>query len=171
MPRVFIVDKATDLQSLATSLARNARTFEATVQRLTSLNPQIAEARKVAAGTVLLLPDAPELKPGLGEAAGTAPRALADVASRVRAGLRAMDARSRELSQQRSADHATLREALKAAPAKRLVESDPVLAQRLAAAEAAFKAEQKRAVDQEAQLAQMAKVVDGELARLQKLFG
>ena len=168
--RVFIMDKAMDLQSLAASLARNARTAEATLERVKALNPQIADAQGLAAGTVLILPDSPELKPGLGAPAGAATHTLSDLANQVRAGLRDMEARNRQMLEQRAMDHAAVREALKAAPARRLVDSDPVLKERLASAEAAFKTEQKRAAEMDAQFAEIARLAEAELAKLQRLF-
>ena len=167
--RIFITDKAMDLSSLATTLGRGGRLTAAALERVKALNPQLGESRKIAAGTAVILPDLPELKPDLGEAAG-AP-SIAEVSAHVNAGLRHVTDRISERAAQLADDHRAVREALKTAAAKRLVESDPVLRKQLAAADAELKAEQKRVADAQAQLAAAAKLAEAELARLQKLLG
>ena len=63
-------------------------------------------------------------------------RLITDISDRVRAGLEDMASRARQLAERQAADQAAVREALKAAPAKRLIESDPMLKERLAAVDA-----------------------------------
>jgi len=167
--RILITEKAMDLPALAASLTRNARTAEAALERVKALNPQIADAQGLAAGTVLILPDAAELKPGAGEPAGA--ESLADLGALMRAGLRDLDARASRLDERLAADHAAVRDALKSATAKRLVEGDPLLQKQLAAAEAQFKADQKRAAEMRAQMAEAAKLAEAEFAKRQNLLG
>ena len=167
--RILITEKSMDLPALAASLARNARTANAALERVKALNPQIADAQTLAAGTVLILPDAPELNPGAGEPAGV--ESLADLGSRLRAGLRDLSARARQVDEQRAADHAAVRDAVKSAAAKRLIEGDPQLQQQLAAAEAQFKADQKLAAGMGAKMAAAAKLAEAEFAKLQNLLG
>lgn len=167
--RILVTEKAMDLPALAASLARNARTANAALERVKALNPQIADAQTLAAGTVLILPDAPELKSGAGEAAGG--KSLSDLGARLHAGLRDLDARVGRVGEQRAADHAAVRDALKSATAKRLIEGDPQLQKQLAAAESQFKADQKRATEVGAQMAEAAKLAEAEFAKLQLLLG
>lgn len=167
--RILITKRAMDLPTLAASLARNARTAEAVLERVKMLNPQIAAAQELAAGTVLILPDTRELKAGAGEPAGA--ESLADLGARLRAGLRDLDARARRVDEQRASDHAAVRDALRPATAKRLIEGDPQLQKQLAAAEAQFKADQKRAAEMSAQMAEAAKLAEAEFAKLQNLLG
>lgn len=167
--RILITEKAMDLPALAASLARNARTAEAALERVKTLNPQIADTRKLAAGTVLLLPDAPELKAGAGEPAGA--ESLADLGARLRAGLRDLGGRASRLDERLAADHAAVRAALKSATAKRLIEGDPQLQKQLVAAEAQFKADKERAAEMRAQMAEAAKLAEAEFAKWQVLLG
>lgn len=166
---IFITDKPMDLSALVRSLVRNSRSAEATLERIKKLNPHIADAQELAAGTVVILPDSPDLKPGVGKPAGVQTQTLPDFADSLRAGLRDLEVRHRTLAAQRTADHAAVHDALKATPAQRLVDSDPVLKERLAAAETAFKTEQKRIAEVEAQLVDAAELAEAELAKMLKL--
>ncbi len=167
--RIFITDKDTDLASLTASLARSGRKSEAMLERLKALNPQLASAKKLAAGTPLILPDSQDLKPGIGEAVGAPP--LAEINARLREGIRDVDARFAERAQRLAADHAAVRDALKVATARRLIDSDPVLKEQLAAYEAGFKAQQTRLADAQEHMAAAAKLAEAELAKLQRLLG
>ena len=167
--RIFITDKAMDLSSLATALGRGGRMSAAALERVKALNPQLGESRKIAAGTALILPDISELKPDAGEAAG-AP-SIAEMSAHVNAGLRHVTDRIAERAAQLSADHTAVRDALKTAAAKRLIDSDPVLRKQLAAAEAELKAEQKLVAEAQARLADAGKLAQAELAKLHKLLG
>lgn len=167
--RIFITDKAMDLSSLATTLGRGGRMTAAALDRVKVLNPQLAEARQIAAGTAVILPDMPEIKPDVGEAAGA--HSIAEVSAHVTAGLRHASDRITERAAQLADDHRAVRDALKTAAAKRLVQSDPVLRKQLDAADAELKAEQKRVADAQAHLAAAEKLAQAELAKLQKLLG
>jgi hypothetical protein len=167
--RTAIIDQPTTLLAFTKSIVRAARSVEATLERLKTLNPHLADTQKLAAGTVLVIPDSPDVKPGVGEPVGVQTHSLTDFAAGLRTGLRDLAARHKQFAGERAAENAALRDALKAAPAKRLVESDPILKERLAAAETAFKVEQKRIAEVEAQLADTAKQVEAELAKMQKL--
>jgi hypothetical protein len=167
--RILVTEKAMDLPALAASLARNARGAHAALERVKALNPQIADAQRLAAGTVLILPDAPELKPGAGQAAGG--EVFSDLGDRLLAGLRDLEARHGRVVEQRAADHAAVRDALKSATAKRLIEGDPQLKEQLAAAEAQFKADQKQATEMGAQMAAAAKLAEAEFEKLQNMLG
>jgi hypothetical protein len=70
-----------------------------------------------------------------------------------------------------AADQRAVRDALKAAVAKRLVEGDPQLKKQLATAQARFEAEQKSVAKTRERLKEAAKTVEAEFARLQKLLG
>jgi hypothetical protein len=169
MPIFIITDKATDLATLVGSLARNKHAAGAILERVKALNPQIADAQRLGAGTVLILPESADLKPGAGEPAGG--EALAALGTLLHTGLRDVDGRLTRASEALAAEHAAVRDALKAAAARRLVESDPQLKEQLAAAEARFKADQKRAAETREQLDKVKKVAPAELETLQKMFG
>ena len=166
--RILIIEEPIGPADLAANLARNARTVEATLERVKALNPQIADAKKLPAGTVLILPESSDLKPDAGEPAGAS--AVAELGARLRAGLRDVASRTSGHSERLTADHAALRNALKTKAAKRLVESDPQLKEQLGAAEARFKAEQKRAAESRAQHEEAQKSAMATLDRLQQLL-
>jgi hypothetical protein len=167
--RIFITDKAMDISSLATTLGRGGRMSAATLERVKALNPQLGEARKIAAGTAVILPDLPELKPDAGEAAGAS--SIAEVSAHAKSGFRLATERITERAAQLAADQAAVKDVLKTAAAKRLLESDPVLRKQLAAAEAELKAEQKRVAEAQAQLAAADALAQTEFAKLLKLLG
>jgi hypothetical protein len=166
--RIFITDKATDLATLVASLVRNTRATGATLERVKALNPQIADTQKLGANTVLILPESAELKPGAGEPAGG--ESLAALRARLHTGLRDVDSRTTRRSEALAAEHAAVRDALKAAAARHLVESDPQLKKQLAAAEARFKADQKRTAETQEQLDEVQKFALAEFEKLQKML-
>ena len=167
--RIFITKTDTDLAALSSTLLRKPADAGATLDRVRALNPQVEDFQKLAAGTVLILPDTPEIKAG----AGTAPGAdnLSDLASDLGSGLKAVNSRFASRVDDIKADRAAVTTALKTAAVKRLVDGDPALSKQLTAADAEFKREQKRVAESEAQLAQVQKVALAEFARLQKLLG
>jgi hypothetical protein len=163
----LILDKETDLEALASSLARTPRAAAAVRERLVALNPQLADAKRIPKGGVLILPAGNDIKAGAGTKISGAN--LAEFAETFGAGTRAAASRAAERLESLTAERTAVRDALKPAAAKRLVESDPQLQKQLAAAEAQFKAEQKRAGDSRAKLAAAIKAAQAELARVQRI--
>jgi tail protein X len=166
--RIFITDKESDLPAIAAGLARSARATDATLERVLALNPQIADTARVPAGSVLVLPDA-DVRAGAGAVVGGS--TLGELGETVGAGLRAATTRVTERLEALTRDHAAVRDALKTAAAKRVIEGDPLLAQRLEASEARFKADQKEATESKARFSEIQKAALGEFARLEKLLG
>ena len=167
--RIFIMEKETDLEALASSLARTPRAAAAVRERVLALNPHLADAKRIPKGGVLILPDSPELKAGVGTSVGGVN--AAEIAERFSTGARDQLSRAAARLETLAADRATVRDALKSAAAKRLVASDPLLQKRLATADLEFKAGQKRANENQARIAEFTKLAQAELARLQKLIG
>jgi len=167
--RIFITKTDTDLAALSTTLLRKPAEGGVTLDRVRALNPQVEDFQKLAAGTVLILPDTPGIKAG----AGTAPGAdnLSDLASDLGSGLKAVNTRFASRIDDIKAERAAVTTVLKTAAVKRLVDSDPALSKQLAAADAEFKREQKRVAESETQLAEVQKTALTEFARLQKLLG
>ena len=118
---------------------------------------------------MLILPDGPEIKTGVGTSVGGVN--LGEFADRFGADTRAQVSRAADRLESLTAERAAVRDALKTAAAKRLVESDPLLKKQLAAADAEFKATQKRATEARAEIAEVNKAAQAEFARVQKLFG
>lgn len=167
MPNFFITDQETDLGRLAASVARTPRAADAVRARLEALNPQFSG--RVPKGGVVVLPDGPDIKSGAGSPVRRVN--LDELADRFKAGIRDSAKLAGGRLESLTVERTAARDALKTAVAKRLVESDPQLQKRLAAAEAHFKAEQKRAAEAAAQLADDAKLVQAELAKLHELVG
>jgi hypothetical protein len=167
--RILITDEATDLSKLAANVSRSARPARATLERISALNPQLADLSRIAAGTAVILPESADLKPGAGSPVGA--ELIADLGERLHAGLREMARRGTRHGEQLAADHGAVRDALKTAAAKRLIDGDPVLKKQLAAAESHFKAQQKRAEQSREQVAEATKLAEAEFAKLPKLLG
>jgi hypothetical protein len=119
-------------------------------------------------GTVLFLPEIPELKISAGAPVGA--ESLEALGSRLQSGLRDVENRAKRGFDALVADRGAVRDALRAAAAKRIVEADPELKKQLAAAEAHFAAEQKRVVEAREQLTEAAKTLEAEFARLRDLL-
>jgi hypothetical protein len=167
--RIFITKTDTDLQALGASLSRKPSAAAATLERVVALNPQLANADRLVAGTVLLLPDSAELKAGVGTAIGS--DNFADLVSDVTKGMKAASGRVTSRFETVAADHAAVKDALKTAAAKKLVEGDPLLKQKLATAEAKFKVEQKRATEAKSAFEETQKHALAEFEKLAKLLG
>lgn len=167
--RTLIMKADTDLKSLGDTLLKSPSAASATLERIKALNPHVADFQRLAAGTVLILPDSADLKPGAGSAVGT--QGFGDLTQVASSGLRALKARATNLFDTFASDHAAVKDSLKAAAAKRLVESDPLLVQRLKAADAQFKIDQKAAKEKKAQLDEMQKAAEAGFERLLKLLG
>ena len=167
--RIFVTEKETDLETLASSLARSSRAAAAVRERVLALNPQFGDATRIPKGGVLILPDGPDIKAGAGTIVGGVN--LGEIADRFGAGARAQVSRAADHLESLTVDRAAVRDVLKSAAAKRLVESDPLLQKQLAAADAEFKAQQKRATEARTEIAELTKAAQAEFARVQKLFG
>jgi hypothetical protein len=164
---IYITKEETDFATLAAKVARSPRAAVAVRARLEALNPQFS--KRVPKGGVLVLPGGPDIKAGAGSTVrGTN---LDELAERFKAGTREAAKRAGTRLEQLTAERTAVRDALKTAAAKRLVESDPLLQKQLAAAEAHFKAEQKRTAEATEQLKKSAELAEAEMAKLQKLFG
>jgi hypothetical protein len=167
--RIFIAKTNTSLQELTGSLLRKPADAGGALDRVMALNPHVEDFQKLSAGTVLILPDGPELKAGAGTTVGG--EGLDDMAADLTRGIKAVGSRAGNRLDDLKADRSAVVAALKTVGAKRIVDSDPALAKRLEAAEAQFKVEQKLATETQAQLAGLQKTALAEFARLQKMLG
>jgi uncharacterized phage infection (PIP) family protein YhgE len=167
--RIFVTKTDTDLQALSQQLLRRPSAASTTLERVMALNPHVKNFERLAAGTVLILPDAPDLKAGAGVAAGS--EGLGDLLDEVSAGLQAITERVGAGFAQLETDYTAVTSALKSAASKRLVEGDPALKQQLESAVARYKEDRKRAADTGSQLKEARTQTIAELAQLQKLLG
>jgi hypothetical protein len=147
---------------------RDPAAASATPEAIKTLNAHIDFDRELPANTVVLIPDAPDLQAGTGSPVGG--RELADFMETAEAALKTIGANATSAVRQVDADHAAVAAAIKPAAAKRLVESDQGVKQRLSEADAQFKADQKRAKDSQAQIAAMLKQAPAEFDRLRKML-
>jgi uncharacterized phage infection (PIP) family protein YhgE len=155
-------------QALWRQLLRDPGAATATADLIRALNSHVNFDRDVPAGTVLLIPDAADVKAnaGIGAGSGQVDGLLADV----EAALTAIAARVTSGLKQAEAGQAAIAAALKSAPAKRLVDSDPQVNASLETAAAQAKADQKRAKEIQSQLAAIQKQAPAELERLRKML-
>jgi hypothetical protein len=167
--RIFITKTDTDLAALSTTLLRKPADAGTALDRVRALNPHVEDFQRLAAGTVLILPDTPDIKAGAGSMLGA--DTVSDLASDVGSGLKAVNSRFANRVEDLKADRAAVIATLKIAAVKRLIESDPALAKQLESSDAEYKREQKRVAEAEVQLAEVKKTAVAELERLQKLLG
>jgi hypothetical protein len=165
---IYIAKQDIDFEVLASSIARTPRAAAAVLSSVRARNPHLADVTLIPKGTLLLLPEGPNIKPDAGTSAGG--QDLGEFARRFRDGLRGAASRATERGEALLADHAGARDALKSAAAKRLIEGDVQLRKRLEAAEASFKAEQKQAAKSRAQILEAATAAQAELARVESLI-
>jgi hypothetical protein len=167
--RIFITKTDTDLTALSTALLRRPADAGTALDRVRALNPHVEDFQRLAAGTVLILPDTPDIKAGAGTAIGAG--TVSDLATDLGSGLKAVNARFADRVEDLKAERAAVVATVKLASVKRLIESDPALAKQLDASDAEYKREQKRMTEADAQLAEVQKTAIAEFARLQKLLG
>lgn len=169
--RMLVIKQETDLQALSTRLlsARlSSGKAESAIESLRALNPHL-DLQKLAAGTVLLVPDTPSFK------ASASSSVAADVfdgfEQLVRSGLDAAAAKLKAGNEARAAQHADVAAVLKTSTVKRVIESDAELKQQLEAETKTFKEDQQRAAEAEQMLQDATKGARIDLAFLSKLLG
>lgn len=166
--RIFVVPKPdTDLQALSQQLLRRSGAGSATLDRLKALNPHV-DFQRLKAGTVLLVPDAADVKAGATTTVGG--EEVRDFLEEIDSGIKAVVKHVRAGVERLDADRSAITSALKGAAARRVIDSDSILLKQLAAAGTQFKTDQKRAAEAQSQLADAHKLATKELAELQKLL-
>jgi len=168
--RRFVIKEETDLKGLNAKLlrARIAKTSaRAAIDRLKALNPHV-DFTRLAAGTVLLVPDTPELKEGASASLGG--ETFEAFIKEVDTGLRISSARVKQGFERISLDRTSIAAVLRTAAVKRLVESDPVLKKQLESADARFKEDESKAQAEQKLLETTQKHAIEELTALARLF-
>lgn len=168
--RKFFIKEETNLAGLSAKLLR-ARLTEtsaaAAIDRLKALNPHV-DFTRLAAGTVLLVPDTPALKEGASTSLGG--ETFEAFVKEVDTGLTNSSARMKQSFERLSAERTTVAAVLKTAAVKRLVESDPVLKKQLESADAQFKDGEKKMFAAQKLLETTQKQALEELTGLARLF-
>lgn len=164
--RFIVIKQATDLEALRGKLLKRGAS-EATLARIQTMNPH-ADLKRLKPGSVLLLPDLPEVDDKASESVtGDAFQTLSDEITR---GLSAASKRVREATAKLDAEHDAVSAAVKTAAVKRAVTADPALKDQLAAASAEFNEDKKRAQRTEAELGELKKRASEELSALSRLL-
>lgn len=176
MRLIVIPQPVTDLRTLSASLSAQPEggraapgpLTEATLAQIRTLNPHV-DLLKMDAGTVLLLPDSPELD-------GADSRMLADeafqsFATHVNDGLQDVAQRARTSAEARNADRTDVSSLLKIAAVKRQIDSDALLKKQFDAAQDESATVQKQTQEDIRQLEKMQKDTSVELKALGKTLG
>lgn len=173
--RLIVIQQISDLQVLSARLLGNAagghagtqEVSQATLEQIKMLNPH-ADFQRLEVGTVLLLPDTPELKDAA-DSQSLAGNSIEDFAKRTREGLEAVAQRMRSGAEALAADRADVTAVLKTTAVKRLIESDPLLKKQLDEAGGEFSDAQKQAKEASRQLEIFQTGLDVEFQILRKM--
>jgi hypothetical protein len=168
---MLVTDQEKDLTALKSRLLSgrlgDARAASA-MRALEDLNPHV-DFRKLAAGTVLLVPDSPDFKRSASDSA--AGDVVNDLQQLVRSGLEAAAAKLEEGNKERAAERAELTTVLARPAVKRALEADPEIKARLGEVAKRFKEEQRQAIEAERALEAATKGAMAELASLTRMLG
>ncbi len=169
--RTILIKQNTDLKALSGMLIQqNAAAGQAqtALQALQALNPHV-DINAIRPGTVLLVPDGPSIN-----TAGTEPVAgnsADDLQQVIHTSLTAAAERLRAGNAAAAADRSAIATVLKAAPFKRIVDSDATLKQQVADATKTFKDDQKQDDADEKAVTEAIKTALSSFADLRKLLG
>jgi hypothetical protein len=138
------------------------------LQQLQELNPHL-DINNIKAGTVILIPDAPNFNATEGDPVGSS--TFDDFQQLVKTGLSDATARLRAGDAQRAADRSDVTALMKSAAFKKVLDGDADLKQQLADATKGYKDEQTQEDQDDAAVAAAAKAILAELADLAKVLG
>lgn len=168
--RIIVIKESTDLQALGTQLIGNKTGGSVTLERVKSLNPHV-DFNRLERGTVLLLPDAHELKAGNDKDIRSPARdAIDDFSQDAEAGFKVAAERVHNAAEVLNADLSALSAAVKTAAVKGLIDSDPLLKKQLEEAREAGNNEQKGVQEALRQVQALQKMVGEELAALGQML-
>lgn len=147
--RKFVIKQATNLKALSAQLlgAKPAAGQAAlALEALAALNAVDLE-KKLSAGTVLLVPDAPSFNTSASES--VAGDALDDFRQLIRSGLDAAATKLKEGNEARTAERAAVAAVLKTSVVKRIVETDTRLKQQIESVTKALEDDRQQAKEAE----------------------
>ena len=171
MARMFVVKDNANLEALrGTLLSARLSDAQATsaLADLQALNPHV-DFKKVAPGTVLLVPDAPSFKASSSDS--VVADALGGLEQVVRSQLAAAAKDQKSGAAVRAEQRSEVAAVQKAAAFRKVVDQDPELKEQLAQASRLAKDEEKEAAAAEDALESATKGALAELAALAKLLG
>ena len=158
--RLIVIEQASDWPALGAS--------QATLDQVKRLNPHVVDFQRLEAGTVLLLPDSPELKTKDSQSPGG--NAFEDFVAHTIEAFKAVAQRMSLSAEALAADRAAVNATLKIAAVKRQIESDPLLQKQLDEANNEFTDAQKKALEAASQVESMQKELGAELEALRKML-
>jgi hypothetical protein len=165
--RTILVDQRTDLQGLRRRLSGDQAIPESAIERLRQLNAHVS-LDEIPAGTVLLVPELPGLRPEGASAVGGEPfdalrqqllGSLDAVGSRVRAGYEELLAEAKEVTAVQ-----------RLAAFRRALEADPGLREQTEAAAEVREQDRANARDADRLLTELREEAAAELAALAKVL-
>ncbi|HEY4266366.1 MAG TPA: hypothetical protein VGM72_13695 [Micropepsaceae bacterium] len=169
--RTLVITKASSSQSILSRVVAGKATAaqtESALQQLQALNPHL-DINNMKAGTVILIPDAPNFNATEGDPVGSG--TFDDFQQLVRSGLSDASQRLRAGDAARAADRSDINALLKSAAFKKVLDADAALKQQLTDATKTYKDEQTQEDQDEAAVAAAAKLIIAELADLAKTLG
>lgn len=171
--RLIVIEQASDWPAVSATLLKKPASgkagaaSDATLEQVKRLNPHV-DFQRLEAGTVLLLPDSPELNVKDSQALGG--NAFEDFVAHAAEGLQAVAQRLRIGAEALAADRAAVNAVLKIAAVKRQIESDPLLQKQLDEASGEFTDAQKQAQDAASQVEAMQNEMNAELDALRQML-
>lgn len=174
--RLIVIKQASDLQTLSASLLKKPaagngdakEVSQATLDQVKMLNPHV-DFQRMEAGTVLLLPDNPELSDK--DSQSLTGNAFDDFVTDTNAGFKALAQRVRTSADTLAAERAAVNAVLKTAAVKRQIDNDPLLQKQLDEASSEFTDEQKKTQEAIRQVETMQKDMSAELDALKAMLG
>ena len=166
--RMIVIKQSTDFKSLGTLLLGPNAGSSKTLEVIKQLNPHV-DFNRITAGSVLLIPDAPDLKAG--ETVSVSGETFGAFTQQAMAGFDAAATRVSAAHSKRLTDQKEFSGLLKLAAIKRALESDPELKNQFDAASEVFKQDQVQAKVAEESLKLIKEGMGAEFAALAKLLG
>lgn len=142
----------------------------ATLERIKALNPHV-DFKRLKAGTVLILPDGPDIKTSGKGVESFGARALDELGSAMAAGFDEAGRRVRKVADDATSDRGVIAESLKSKLVRREIESDAALRNQLDSAASAAAGREKALSQAADDVSALAKSFFQELDAMKKLLG
>lgn len=165
--RMIMTKDSISLETLSTMLLGGNAGNAARLEELKKLNPHV-DFKKIAPGSVLLVPDSPDFKSG--EAKSVSGEAFSALQDQLTASVALAIGQAGQNHTTRLAEWRDVNAALKSPAVKRRIEADPELQPQLEEAAKLFKQDQEAAKAAESMLKTLKEDVAVELAALAKIL-
>ena len=165
--RTILIKQAMDLQQVGAKLVAKSANADTAMNALKTLNPHV-DFKKIAAGTVLLVPDSPGFKTA--ESDSVEGDAFDDLAKQLETGVNDASNAAQQGWTDLLAEEKDLTAAFKLVTAAKRTDVDPAIKALIDAATQQFKTDQTNAKPASDSLKAMQSEVETELAELGKLL-